>query len=564
LEKIFFPISKNIFIDLSSGSGWSELLSKLIIVPPTSQLATSFNKMLLKKFCGSREESYRIGDMVCFDMEVQEINKVSQETNQFNKLIQYNQLVTLTKSLLKIFNTAQSRPKNWSDYCINHNSSIVSVLHQLVLMNEDEVIELSFKLLAIYYLPQDKQQQSSTAVVVAAQKEKPEPSNVLSEKPEKSKTTSSWLNITKEYIEKYVDEVLLNNYNNKIPTATLKMLISLWNVGNNSQRKELITKLISKLSQAFCFGSNSEYLFGLLSHVLKNTDWESSPCLIQLRGQIIEELINLLNGIKSRIASHPNHSLYTSLQDFLKDRSNTSIKYYLDDEVCFRCYEGIKVPFQDFRLKDLKEEEKYTSHCFLARLNNSYLINSVVVHLDERNAYRQIKTVKTINVYINNKPGVALVDLKNNWTEWKKLVSHTVDRKKQNEGGKLSVTINLPLPSTAKNIMVEFKTADLTKGLADSGYMVCPVCFKKFDNRFGNGRCLSCNESILECRKCGYLTEERFDSLFCGHCGTSRYINYEIILNAKIGYNTEKIDSEKGRETVSKRAILTIFNLFLV
>ena len=499
--------------------------------------------MLLKKICGGKEESHRVTDLVCFEMEIEEIKKVYQGTDKFRKPMSYDFLVNLTNALAKINTITQVRTKNWSEFCSKKDPDVVQILHQLVLVNQNETIELSFKLLAAFYAPQEEKGDSQKPKDSLALKEKNRTENLLSEKPEKIKTSSSWSEITKEYIDKYIDEVLLNKYSTNITSAALKMLISLWNIGNNTQKIEMVQKIINTLPQVPCFGQNAEYLFGLLAHISKHTDWESSPNLTSFRDRIVEELIALLHNISSKILSHPNHTLYSSLQEFLKDRANSGMRYYLDGEACFRCYEGMNIPYQDMRLNELKEDYKHTSHCVLARLNNSYSINAVIANIDERGPYRQLKAIKTINVFVNNKSGVGLIDLKNNWAEWKKLVSYTVDRKKLKEGEKLHLLIGLPLPSTAKNIMIEFKTS------GDSTLMICPICLNKFDNRLGTGRCPNCSESILDCRKCGYSVEP--ESLFCSHCGASPFMNYDIMLSARIGYTVEKIDSEKARETVS-------------
>lgn len=47
---------------------WQNILGRLIFTPVTSNIATSFNKMLLKKICGDNETSYRVRDFVLFAM----------------------------------------------------------------------------------------------------------------------------------------------------------------------------------------------------------------------------------------------------------------------------------------------------------------------------------------------------------------------------------------------------------------------------------------------------------------------------------------------------------------
>jgi len=529
---------------IADSGKWPELLSKFIFTPVTSQLATSFNKMLIKKIAGSKQASYKVRDYSLFEMEINSINQIYSASDKFKKLLNYDQLVVVTKALSKINGIIQVRPKNWADYCKERNQQIIQVLHELLLLNQNETIEWTFNLLAAYYSPQDKD--------AAKNKEKSKDiymEVVLSDRPERVRTTSSWLEITEKYIDQYIDDILLNNYSSNIASATMKMLISLWNVGNNTQKVSIIKHIVNKLPTCTKFGHNTQYLFGLLSHLCKYTEWDSSQNLNQLRDQLVQQIISLLPDIVNKITSHPNFALYSSLHEFLKDKTGTGLKYYLDGEACFRCYEEMNIPYQELRLNDIRTEFKYTSNCVLAKLNNTYSINSIIVTTDERSSYRKFRVIREINVFINNKSGIELVDLKNNWAEWKKIASYTPDKKKDKDERGIFV-INLPLPSSAKNIMIEFLMTENLKGMFDGNTMVCPVCFKKFDNRFGSGRCLNCNESILECRKCGYYAEEKFDNLLCSQCGASKFMNYEIMVSAKVGFTAESIDSEKARETV--------------
>ena len=109
----------------------------------------------------------------------------------------------------------------------------------------------------------------------------------------------------------------------------------------------------------------------------------------------------------------------------------------------------------------------------LAKLNNSYTVNQVIVSVDDRNLYRNMKQFKGFNFYINNKSNVDLVDLKNNWSEWKKILSYKVERKKEQRD---SFIATLALPSTAKNVMVEFLTNDNFRGIYDGINIICPQC----------------------------------------------------------------------------------------
>ena len=81
--------------------------------------------------------------------------------------------------------------------------------------------------------------------------------------------------------------------------------------------------------------------------------------------------------------------------------------------------------------------------------------------------------------------------------------------------------------------------------------MICPNCLKKFDNRFGGGKCLNCSESVLECRKCGYFAEDKYDNLICSQCGASKYMTYDILISSRVGFSNEIIDSDKAKDIVN-------------
>ena len=56
-------------------------------------------------------------------------------------------------------------------------------------------------------------------------------------------------------------------------------------------------------------------------------------------------------------------------------------------------------------------------------------------------------------MYINNKQGVDLAEMKNNMQYWKKVKTQEID----NEYARY-LTINFTLPITAQNLMIEFVT----------------------------------------------------------------------------------------------------------
>lgn len=71
-----------------------------------------------------------------------------------------------------------------------------------------------------------------------------------------------------------------------------------------------------------------------------------------------------------------------------------------------------------------------------------------------------LKVIKTLNIYVNNKQGVDLADMRNNWNFWKKVKSVEVDVAQRN------IIIDFALPINASNMLLELSTVNLTKPLS--------------------------------------------------------------------------------------------------
>lgn len=72
------------------------------------------------------------------------------------------------------------------------------------------------------------------------------------------------------------------------------------------------------------------------------------------------------------------------------------------------------------RINDLKVEAKATDSTLIYKFNTTYTIKQLTVALHE---IKGVKVIKTINVYVNNKQGVDLAEMRNNWSYWRKVSS---------------------------------------------------------------------------------------------------------------------------------------------
>lgn len=60
-------------------------------------------------------------------------------------------------------------------------------------------------------------------------------------------------------------------------------------------------------------------------------------------------------------------------------------------------------------------------------------------------------------MYVNNKQGVDLADMRNNWSMWRKVKSIDVAI------GQKTIEVHFPLPISATNMILEFQTTSISK-----------------------------------------------------------------------------------------------------
>ena len=207
-----------------------------------------------------------------------------------------------------------------------------------------------------------------------------------------------------------------------------------------------------------------------------------------------------------------------------------------------------------------------------------------------QDGFKGNKVINEVNVYINNKQGVDLADMKNNWNHWKKVKTQEVSP------GQKQITIDFTLPVTASNLLLEYHTAnngkinqkdksgdrarhlkpkkeackiesinevkgidqvlralpkriaqklgivqsadgsdspnkDENDAVVDKDQMACPRCGKVVQGK--HGVCNSCGENALQCNFCRNINYEKPDGFLCNECGMSRFAKLDIGFTVK-------------------------------
>jgi hypothetical protein len=110
--------------------------------------------------------------------------------------------------------------------------------------------------------------------------------------------------------------------------------------------------------------------------------------------------------------------------------------------------------------------------------------------------------VRTINIFYNNRPVQAAVELKNRPGVWLKA------KKLSLTPGQAEVKVDLPLPMTCCNLKIEFAT--IYENLhASSEMLQCPRCFASVPDH--PGVCSNCGENVYQCHKCRSINYDEKD-----------------------------------------------------
>ena len=76
------------------------------------------------------------------------------------------------------------------------------------------------------------------------------------------------------------------------------------------------------------------------------------------------------------------------------------------------------------KLNDVKSEARFTDSCLIYKFNQTYLLKQISFGVHD---IKGSKLLKTIAVYINNKQGVDLAVMRNNWTHWRKVKTFNIE-----------------------------------------------------------------------------------------------------------------------------------------
>ncbi|XP_074029001.1 E3 ubiquitin-protein ligase-like protein poe [Leptinotarsa decemlineata] len=500
-------------------------------------------RKLLMFICGNKETYRQLRDLHGLRNHMKGVRECCakggykpSEDIQHALSLPYDSLVELIEHLKYCVEVAQSRTGNWQRFCIKEED-VIQFLLRVSFLLDDGVSPTILQLLqsALVVSPFIAKKSDSTKSTTRKEREKSDDSAIEALFEESSCIALvEQINkqISKEILARFVKTFMLETNTTAVRWQAHALVQSLY---KNSKPKdqETILELLWKLWPLLpAYGRKAAQFVDLLGYFsLKFT--EKAEGIPQIP-DYVERAVSVLRAQNQLLAHHPNANLYAHMSQFV-DLDG----YYLESEPCLVC-NNPEVPFSTVKLASVKVDSKFTTTTQIVKLLSSHTISKITIKLAD---LKRTKMVRTVNIYYNNRPVQAIVELKNKPALWHKA------KKVVLQSGQTEVKIEFPLPIVACNLMIEY--SDFYENIqASSETLQCPRCSTSVPAN--PGVCANCGENVFQCHKCRAINYDEKDPFLCHSCGYCKYAKFEFSLLAKPCCAVEPIESDDDRKkTVS-------------
>ncbi|XP_024381357.1 auxin transport protein BIG isoform X3 [Physcomitrium patens] len=538
---------------------WQEVLCSYVNNPQTAFIR-KYARRLLLHLCGTKSHYYSVKDAWQLSREVKRLYKLSQKTDGFQTPLPYEMSVKLVKCLSIIVEVAQARPWNWQKHCSRHIDVVQFLLKGVFSFGEESVVQTLKLLMLVFYTGKEgggsgklssEQAEVSSCNVPALTQAGTSTLEGKKKKRSSGDDTSGHDNIHMDMdmaveqfsleegkvLKNFIDMFLLEWNSTSVRFEAKAVLHGTWNYGKQSFRVLLLKCLLEKIPVLPSYGHNIvEYtdLFTWLlakgdpHHDSKSNSEEASAVRSCLTGDVVKHIFGALCAQNELLANHPNSRIYNTLTSLVEFDG-----YYLESEPCLAC-SSPEVPHTRMKLDSLKAETKFTDNRILVKCVGSHTIQSVMMNVHDA---RRSKSIKTLNLYYNNRAVADLSELKNNWSLWKRARScHLAFNQTE-------LKVEFLIPIIACNLMIELDTFYENIQAASLESLQCPRCSRHVTDK--HGICGNCHENAYQCRQCRNINYENLDSFLCNECGYSKYGRFEFNFMAKPSFTFDHMENDE-------------------
>lgn len=493
-------------------------------------------KQLLRALCGSRGEYHLVRDSRVFSSQEVKLRAIAEKYQDFRLELAYADVVTLMQELKTTHKIAKSRPENWKPY-VAERPSLLTFLLKSVFYFDEEPTSLCLELVALAFIPDDE--------IQARKKKKKAPAASLpSTAPDEDidmgaddSTTVAFSAAIRSILDDGTLSRLVNVFLLEYNTESVRQEVSnflrwLWLSCSPPDRQSLFDMLSSKVPRLPSYGKNAAEFMDLLSVVVTEVAKKTTASEVKaVFGSMFEVLQRAVEEQNLLLSNHANSHLYRTLAGLVDFDG-----YYLESEPCLVCNDP-EVPFSKCDLSSIRSEAKFTDSSILIKLDSSYSIKGITVRADDT---RPSRMIRVINLYCNNKPVQDIVELRGNWSAWKKVRSCELKRKQS------EFQVDFPIPVTATNFLIEYADFYEDVQAKASERLMCPRCSRTVHDK--NGICRHCHENAHQCRQCRNINYENLNAFQCNECGHSKYGTFSFTFNARQSFASERMESTEDRD----------------
>ena len=514
-------------------------------------------RKLLLFHCGSKEKYRQCRDLLTIETHFRDVKKLALEHgldstldgNHDGLVLPYDDLVIVMEHLKVCLDVAATRTANWQLYCQQHEDTL-SFLIQLTCFIDEGLSCTLLQLLRYAFCPLKS---VATTVGAASMGANTGGQPVTKKSSEPDLITEPWdldssctgaegcicgifvqqlhRTVERRLISRLIFRFLLDCNVTAVRWHAHALVHSFCRHSTVTQQQDLVALMWSLWSGLQLYGRKASQFVDLLGYfTIKTPGMENS-----LPGYV-DRAVALLKEENQLIVRHPNTVLYNALASLVHLDG-----YYLERDPCLAC-STLEVPFSAVKLTTLKADVRFTTSTHIIKLVGSHIVNRFALRITD---IKRTKMVRTINIYYNNRPVQAAVELKNRPGVWLKA------KKLSLTPGQAEVKVDLPLPITCCNLKIEF--AAFYENLhASSEMLQCPRCSASVPAH--PGVCSNCGENVYQCHKCRSINYDEKDPFLCNACGFCKYAKFELTLSAKPCCTVEPVESEDDR----KKSLLAI------
>ncbi|CAD5111184.1 DgyrCDS518 [Dimorphilus gyrociliatus] len=501
-----------------SMSSWNALLCDFLML---SQLDSSVRKQirkLLLAFAQSKEKYRKIRDEHCLNAYMSGVENlfkdmgVKQLDDGEEMPLSYNMLLKVIEKLKLCLDIANQRSSNWQQYCMKNTNTLPFLVWCSVSLHS-AVAPTCLSLLQCALTSQEGEEQIAEHLI-----------------PFLAPLISSNL----------IRKLMLDSNVTGVRWQVHALVLLLWKHLNGEDQRILLDRMWSLWNDLKEYGEKAAQFVDLLGYFsLRTPNLKTSTI-----AKYVQSAVDVMKEQNDAMNSHPNATFYSHLSNLIQPLVDNDIGYYLENEPCLVCNTP-EIAFSNAKLSTLKVDTKFTANTQLVKLVSTHMIHKISFKLTD---VKRMKMIRTLNIYYNNRPVNAIVELKNKRELWQKVSKVSLS------AGQAEAKVDLPLPITACNLMFEY--ADFhEKSISTGDTLQCPRCSATVAS--SPGVCGNCGENVFQCHKCRAINYDEKDPFLCVACGFCKYAKVDISLYARTTCDVGSIESEDDKA----KALNSISNL---